>query len=1079
MLKIYDLKTEYKRNPDCVDTLSPRFSWKLESDRQNVMQKSYRITAYSGEREIWDSGEVESSQSQRILYRGEPLKSRQAVVWKACVTVMDDGGRCEAAMSQNAEFRMGLLNREDWQAGWIEPEPMQCPEAEQEIAISIGAEKAATESLNEWDRPSPYLRREFMVRSGLKEARIYQTAHGLYETWMNGKLCTEDKFKPGLTSYYYRMQYHASDITGLLKEGGNCWSVMLGDGWWRGTTGGSVRNNFGFHLHYLGQIELYYEDGTTETIGTDESFRASTGGLLASDMLMGDIFDARLEPEGWKEPGYDDSGWRTVRTIGGSCAGGYEEKAVSVNERKEAETGDQAEQGKGTEDQKRLIPGIESKATEHVDAELIASRSVPVREMEHFEPKFFQDAAGKLVLDFGQNIAGYVKIRLRNTRKGQRIRLVHGEDINAEGCFSVEHINKPVMPVPRFQEIVYICKGAAQECYTPLFSVFGFRYLLVEGYVGIANSSSCDKGANNSIGEKGLNKAENSMQENSMQKNSIQRNSLAEKDSVIKSDRADSTVKECSVNRGHSMKEIFFTDEIRAEDFVAVAVYSDMEETGDFTCSHPLINKLVQNSRWSQKGNFLDVAVDCPTRERNAWTGDNQIYVRTASYFMNVYPFYEKWLQDQAIEQYASGKVGITFPSTSSVHNPQALAEAQKTNPTFALAGPAGNGNIGEDCAGWGDSAAWLPYSIYLSYGDGQILRNQYETARKWVDYMLCCAREHNPLYEEELQYHTYTDGELDADYIYDTRMHYGEWQEPIAAEPLPEGADLAAVFARMVKEGKPKVATAYMCRSAENVSMMAGKLGLVADEEKYRKIAEKIRRVYDRYFIGGDGRIEPGHQAAYVRALAFQLCSEEKRPMVQAQLVKEIEANGYKLNTGFLSTPFLLPVLVDMGRTDLAYRILEQTEKPGWLHPITLGATTIPESWNGFDAHEASLNHYSYGAVCEFLFGYVGGIRPIWEKSGYEEFIVQPVPGGSLSFARAEYESQYGRIVSSWRMEDERIVFDILIPANTVALVILPDGSRRRVGSGRYQYAIRGRRPGFRFEPAKERFKAPLLFFQ
>ena len=238
MLKIYDLKTEYKRNPDCVDTLSPRFSWKLESDRQNVMQKSYRITAYSGEREIWDSGEVESSQSQRILYRGEPLKSRQAVVWKACVTVMDDGGRCEAAMSQNAEFRMGLLNREDWQAGWIEPEPMQCPEAEQEIAISIGAEKAATESLNEWDRPSPYLRREFMVRSGLKEARIYQTAHGLYETWMNGKLCTEDKFKPGLTSYYYRMQYHASDITGLLKEGGNCWSVMLGDGWWRGTTGG-------------------------------------------------------------------------------------------------------------------------------------------------------------------------------------------------------------------------------------------------------------------------------------------------------------------------------------------------------------------------------------------------------------------------------------------------------------------------------------------------------------------------------------------------------------------------------------------------------------------------------------------------------------------------------------------------------------------------------------------------------------------------------------------------------------------------------------------------------------------------
>lgn len=990
MLKIYDLKTEYKSNPDCVDRVSPRFSWKLESDSRNVVQKNFHILAESEGRTIWDSGKVESVRSQRILYDGKPLKSRQTVTWKVSVTVVDSVGRYEEAMSKSARFRMGLLERKDWQAKWIEPE---CPET----------------AMEEWDRPAPYLRREFAVRPGLKEARIYQTAHGLYETWMNGQLCTEDKFKPGLTSYYYRIQYQASDILGLLREGTNCWSVMLGDGWWRGTTGGSVRNNFGYRLHYLGQIELYYEDGTKEVIGSDESFRTSIGGLLASDMMMGEIFDANLEPEGWREPGYDDSGWRTVHAIGGIYGGGYGESIASVNE------------SKGTErkDSRRAEEKPEAKAPDHVDAALIASRSVPVWEKEQFEPKLFRDAAGKLVLDFGQNIAGYVKMRLRNTKKGQRIRLVHGEDINAEGCFSVEHINKPVMKVPRFQEIIYICKGAEEECYTPLFSVFGFRYLSVEGYI-----------------------EEHSAEE------------VSSKEAYFTEDRGEET--KSPGGQGHAMREVFLGEKVRQGDFVAVAVYSDMEETGDFSCSHPLINKLVQNSRWSQKGNFLDVAVDCPTRERNAWTGDNQIYVRTASYFMNVYPFYEKWLQDQAIEQYASGKVGITFPSTSSVHNPQALAEAQRTNPTFALAGPTGNGNIGEDCAGWGDSAAWLPYSIYLYYGDRQILRNQYETARKWVDYMLCCAKEHNPLYEGQPQYHTYTDGELDADYIYDTRMHYGEWQEPIVAALLPEGMDLAAVFARMVKEGKPKVATAYMCRSSENVAMMAGKLGRARDADKYQKITERIRRVYDRYFIGEDGQIEPGHQAAYVRALAFNLCSEEKRPLVQAQLVKEIEANGYKLNTGFLSTPFLLPVLVEMGRTDLAYRLLEQTENPSWLHPITLGATTIPESWDGFDIHEASLNHYSYGAVCEFLFGYVGGIRPLWDKPGYEEFLVQPIPGGSLTFAKAEYESQYGRIVSSWKIESERIVFDILVPVNTKALVILPDGSRRQVGSGQYHYTIR-----------------------
>lgn len=933
MLGIYDLKIEYKSNPNCVDNRKPRFSWKLKSDCSEVIQKNYRILAEVDGKVIWDSGVVESSQSQRIHYKGETLKSRQTVKWRVWVTAADGEGVLEEAISETAEFKMGLLNREDWLARWIEPEDKIAPDQ---------------------DKPAPYLRREFLVRPGLKEARIYQTAHGLYEAWMNGKLCTEEKFKPGLTSYYYRIQYQTNDVTRLLQEGKNCWSVELGDGWWRGITGGSVKNNFGFKLHYLGQLELYYEDGSSEIIKSDREFRTATGGLLSSDMMMGDIYDARLEPEGWKEVGFDDSNWKKVHVIGGVHAGGYDNVG------------------------KCLYPGVDSDAPCHVDAELIASRSVPVREKEVFEAKLFRDAAGKMILDFGQNIAGYVKMRLHDTQEGQQIHLVHGEDINAEGCFSVEHINKPVMPVPRFQEITYICRGGDIEEYVPLFAVFGFRYLMVEGYEG----------------------------------------------------------------------------EILPGDFLAKAVYSDMEESGDFTCSHPLINKLVQNSRWSQKGNFLDVAVDCPTRERNAWTGDNQIYVRTAGLFMNVYPFYEKWLQDQAIEQYASGKVGITFPSTSSVHNPEILEEALKTNPTFALAGPTGNGNMGEDCAGWGDSAAWIPYMIYLCYGDVQILENQYETARRWVDYMLQCAKDHNPLYEDQPQYHTYTDGELDADYIYDTRMHYGEWQEPIAA-PIPEGVNLQEVFERMVKEGKPKVATAYMCRSAENVSMMARVLGRNEDGEKYEQIAHRIRQVYDTYFISSNGQLEPGHQAAYVRALAFGLCSEEKRPLVQEQLVKEIEQNGYKLNTGFLSTPFLLPVLVEMGRTDLAYRILEQTENPSWLHPITLGATTIPESWSGFDNHAGSLNHYSYGAVCEFLFGYVGGIRPTWEKPGYEEFVVRPIPGGSLTYARAEYESQYGRIESAWKKEKDKIIFEVTVPANTRAIICLPDGSERKKGSGKYRYVI------------------------
>ena len=907
MLSIYDLKTEYLRDPMGIDALQPRFSWKLNSNKNGVVQKSYRIVARTGETILWDSGLVASSQSQRVRYEGEPLVSRQQVEWTVTVMVQDDFLDVETATSSPARFEMGLLEKADWTAQWIEPEDEVDPEAL---------------------KPAPYLRKTFTVRPGLVRARIYQTAHGLYEFWLNGQRGTEDVFKPGLTSYYYRIQYQTYDVTGLLQEGENVWAVALGDGWWRGSTGGTLKNNFGYKLHFFGQLELYYDDGTSEMIGTDESFRHSTGGLLESDMMFGDLYDASREPAGWKEPGFDDSSWAPVHL-----------------------------------------------STEHTDAALIPSRSVPVREKEKFIPHVLKDSNGDTVLDFGQNIAGYVKMHLRNTKPGQHITLVHGEDMK-DGHFSIDNINQCTFPIPKFQQVDYVCAGAAEEWYHPLFSIFGFRYVKLTGY----------------------------------------------------------------------------DEEIRHGEFVAYAVYSDMEEVGNFQCSNPLINQLVSNSRWSQKGNFMDVATDCPTRERNAWTGDAQIYARTATDFMNVYPFYEKWLQDQAIEQFDSGKVGITFPSTSSCHNPDYLPVCQKNNPVAALAGPTGNGNIGEDCAGWGDSAAYIPYIMYLCYGDKQILENQYDTAKRWVDYMLTCAKDHNPLYEDQPQYHHIdAAGELDADYIYDTKMHYGEWQEPIPRENT--GESLQEAFMRMIREGKPKVATAYMCRSAENVSDMAKVLGKKEDYHKYRRICKKIRSVYNRYLIAEDGTIEPGHQAAYVRALRMELCGKRKREKVLQHLVKEVEANDFKLNTGFLSTPFLLPVLAENGQLEAAYKILEGTEFPSWLHPIELGATTIPEAWNAYDIHDSSYNHYSYGAVCDFLFGYVAGIQPVWEEPGYKKFKITPMPGGSLTQAKAIYESQYGTIISGWVVIGDRICYNFKIPVNTFAEITLPNGETKTLGSGTYQF--------------------------
>lgn len=896
MLRIYDLKTEYLLNPLGIDEKRPRFSWKLESTEKNVMQTAYRIVVYSGEEQVWDSQEVRGDESQRIRYQGTALKSRQHLTWKVEVQA---GG--EKAVSQTAEFEMGLLAPEDWKAKWIEPEG----------EIDIDKRK-----------PSPYLRREFHVKKGLNKARIYQTAHGIYEFWMNGHSGTPDILKPGFTSYYKRIQYQAYDITELLREGMNVWAVILGDGWWRGVTGGTLNNNFGYKLHFFGQIELTYEDGSIEIIGSDERFKTASGGLLASDMIMGDIFDANLEPEGWKYPGFDDTVWRAAHLLD--------------------------------------IPA---------DVELIASRSVPVREKEQFSGNELTDKKGKRILDFGQNLAGYVKIRLRGCRKGQKITLTFGEDIK-EGCFSVENCNKAVLPMENFQQIIYICSGKSEERYCPMFSFFGYRYMKIKGYSG----------------------------------------------------------------------------RIYPEDMISVAIYSDMEETGRFTCSNPLINQLVSNSRWSQKSNFADVATDCPTREKNAWTGDNQIYVRTATDFMNVYTFYEKWLLDMKAEQYESGKIGITFPSTSSCHNPEEFS--RKAVPLSALAGPSGEGSIGEDTVGWGDAAVWIPYMVYLCYGDKKILENQYETAKKYVDYELSCAKTPNPVYAELPQYRTTVDGTLDAEYIYDTRFHYGEWEEPIA-ESRPGNLEEAIELAMMY--GKPVVATAYMFRSCKNLAHMAEILGITEDAEKYSWLAKRIKTVYNKYLIPEDGVIEQGHQAPYVRILAMGLCAEDKKAIIVKQLIKEIEDNDYKLNTGFLSTPFLLQVLAAEGYQELAFRILEQTESPGWLHPVLLGSTTILEQWDGMDRHEASFNHYSYGSVCEFLFGNVAGIQPDFEHPGYRHFQIKPTIGGNLTWAKASYVSLYGTIASEWEKTEEGIMYRFVVPVNTTAEIVLPDGTKETVGSGTY----------------------------
>lgn len=915
MLEIYDLKTEYRKNPIGIDAQSPRFSWKLKSDKENVMQEDYHIIAATDPEFVnilWDSSVVSTDDSVGVHYEGNCLKSAQRVYWKVEVTA---GG--EKAESDTAFFEMGLLKQNDWKAEWIE------------------ADTGETDP--DSFKPVIYMRRKFTVKEKVVKARAYQTAHGLYEFWINGKEGTEDRFNPGFTSYYTRLQYQVYDITDKICTGENVWAVLLGDGWWRGVAGGLYKNNFGYQTQFFGQLILEYEDGSTEVVATDDHFVTSEGPIRMSDMKFGEVYDAKLEQMEWKKVGFDDSSWK---------------KAVFS-------------EGKYL-DKKALIP----------------SRSVPVREKERFEPKVFTDKEGNTVLDFGQNIAGYVISKFRDLEKGQTVSLIHSEEI-VDGVFSLGNICTGLTDDEHYQQTDYTASGDSKEVvYTPAFSIFGFQYVKLVGY-----------------------------------------------------DQS----------------------KIQPGDFIAVAVYSDMDETGDFTCSNELINQLVRNSRWSQKGNFMDVPTDCPTRERSAWTGDSQVYAKTSTRFMDVYPFFEKWMQDVTAEQFANGMVGNSVPATTSMHNADEvhrLINEGKTGFVIpGIFGPGWKSGSFDGSAGWGDTATITPFTMYLCYGDIQILKNQYETARRWVNYMIDCAKDPNPDNITNLEYHTIVDGARDADYIFDTHFHFGEWLEPYSRETEDQkDQDIEATK----NETNPLVATTYLYYSSTLLAKMAEILGIQKDVEYYSNYAANVKRVYNKYFIREDGTIQENHQASYVRALQFGLCADEEvEKKVSDKLIQAVRDNGMKLNTGFLSTPFLLFQLLKHGYKDEAFAVLEQTEAPSWLHAVTLGATTILEDWNGMDVHMNSFNHYSYGAVCDFLFGAVAGIEPVLETPGYKEFNIIPVVGGTLTHAEANYESPYGEIRSAWEKKDGQIDFRFKVPVNTTAHITLPDGQHYDVGSGSYQYSV------------------------
>ncbi|MFF5967914.1 family 78 glycoside hydrolase catalytic domain [Streptomyces collinus] len=489
------------------------------------------------------------------------------------------------------------------------------------------------------------------------------------------------------------------------------------------------------------------------------------------------------------------------------------------------------------------------------------------------------------------------------------------------------------------------------------------------------------------------------------------------------------------VMRGFRYVCVEGADALGPEDVTAITLSTDLAGVARFEASDPRLEQLWRNAMWSLRSNFLDTATDCPTRERSGWTGDIQVFGSTAVQLVDCDAYLRRYLANLAVEQFADGSVPLFIPSeTSAVTGPHLM-------------------EYGSSSVGWGDVSVMLPWTMYSYLGDKKVLRDQYESGRKWVGHLT--ERAANQRGRHRRLGRRYGRHER---YIVDTGFHWGEWLRPGEGNTWVKNK----LFPPAV------VATAYFAHSAALLARMARVLDRPDDVDYYERLHGKVRGAWRAAFVRrGGSLIGEDKQDDYVRALAFDLLPKEQRAAAATRLVELIEQAGDHLGTGFLSTPMLLPTLVAAGHADVARRLLFQTTSPSWLAQIEQGATTIWEQWEGFKengrAHE-SHNHYAFGSVVRFLHEYVAGLAPA--APGYREILFAPAlatgPGAcdGLDSAGVEIDTPYGIASSRWHRADGTVRLDITVPPGTTGIVRL-GGEEQRRGPGRHVFTAAADGPG------------------
>jgi len=863
MVTAGSVRFEHHREALGIGESEPRLSWKTTAPA-GWTQRAYEVeVTLAGS--AHSSGVVDSTESVLVPWPSAALASRERATVRVRVWGAGDSDAASDSpsdWSEPAAVETGLLEPADWVAAPV---------------TSGWPEEADSD-----DRRPPLVRRSFQTDGVVASARLYATAHGLYEVEINGTRVGTDGLSPGWTVYGERLRYYTYDVTGLLAEGDNAIGSWLGDGWYRGRLGwrGGFRNLFGSDLSLIAQLEITYTDGRTQTVATDAEWRAAKGPIVRTGLYDGEIYDARDEFDGWSRPGFDDSAWSAV------------------------------------------VVGTRDAAT------LVAPEGPPVRCTQEVAPvEIFSTPDGTHVLDFGQNLVGRLAITVSGAA-GDTVTIRTAEVMQDGAIYT-----RPLRGAKSTD--VYTLAGRDVETWEPRFTIHGFRFAEITGWPGDIAAA------------------------------------------------------------------------VASGDIVARVYHTDMERTGWFESSNPLVNRLHENVLWSMRGNFVDIPTDCPQRdERVGWTGDIQVFAPTAAFLYDVSGMLSSWLKDVAVEQLPDGTVPWYVPVI----------------PAHDMWTPIRPGAV------WGDVAVLTPWVLYQRSGDAGILANQYDSAKAWVDLI---------------------DRLAGPTHLWNEGFQLGDWLDPAAPPQDPADATTDRYL----------VATAYFAWSTLHLAKSAEVLGKTAEAERYYALAAAVRTAFAAEYVLPDGRMTSDAQTAYSLALTFDLVPDaEQRARAGARLAELVTEAQNRIATGFAGTPLVSDALTNAGSLESAYDLLLEPECPSWIYSVNQGATTIWERWDSQrpdgtvnPGTMTSFNHYALGAVADWMHRVVAGIAPA--APGYRSIAFRPQPGGGFTSASAEHETPYGRASIAWTLDAGELVVDVVVPTGSDATVELPGGARHAVGSGSHRF--------------------------